>query len=478
MLSSLNIPTHLNLSTFASVSSLYSINGLPSTTKPYTSSLMSSHSYADINLLHRPVMSVTFPDPSTTQFQPVHLTSGIHVLPVTHTLTTVATLTHPLSSVAPQTHPLTTVATLTHPLTTVATSIHPLTSGAPLTHPITTVAHPLTSVVTLTHPVTTAVPPTHPPTTIAILTHPITTIATLTHPITTVATLTHPITNVTYSLPTSTSSVTTTQPVISSLVPQASIYALTTTTDPQARVNAIATSTGLTKTAFDSSTSVPPTATIYHQASSSSILTTSRHHSVVTSPSHSMATQPHLLSTTMTIQEDSLTKDLPNSSDISESTEDGEETPKSTEEGTLAAVLALRDQYSPVLSSSIATVSQQPPMVSLDNLWSSRGNPTTEEPRDDVDNDTVTHHSDMPPSVHTTPLTVTASVTTPTHHPAVITTSARSSSPPTVTAVTTSQSLDNTMGRYLQLLQQKQQAEENSQACSVTHNSDKEEVST
>ena len=472
MLSSLNIPTHFNLSTFATTSgssliTAQTVNGLSSATaKPYSSNLMGSHSYAGINLLHRPVMSVTFPHPSTTQFQPVHLTSGIHVPPVTHFLTTVVTLTHPLTTVTPLPHPLTTVATLTHPLTTAAPLIHPLTTAAPLIHPLTTVApliHPLTTVTPLPHPLTTAAP--------------------LIQPLTTAATLTHPIATVTHSLPTSTSSVTTSLPVISNVVPLTNISALTTTTDPQRSVNPITNLTGLTTAAFDSSvTFVAPTVTIHHRASSSTIPTAGRSHSgpaVVTSPPHSMATQPHLLST-LTIQEDSLTKDLANSSDISESTEDGGETPKSTKEGTLAAVLALRDQYSPVLSSSIVTVTQQPPMVSLDNLWSSRANPTEEESRDEVDNESVTHHSDKPPSVHTTPPTVTTSVTTPTHHPAVIisTTSARSPSPSTVTAVTTSplQSLDNTMGRYLQLLQQKQQAEENSQA-STTYNSDKEEVS-
>ena len=482
MLSSLNIPTHFNLSTFATTSgsSLFTaqtVNGLSSATaKPYSSSLMGSHSYAGINLLHRPVMSVTFPHPSTTQFQPVHLTSGIHVPPVTHPLTTVVTLTHPLTTVTPLPHPLTTVATLTHPLTTAAPLIHPLTTAAPLIHPLTTAApliHPLTTVAPLTHLLTTVTP----------LPHPLTTATPVIQPLTTAATLTCPIATVTHSLPTSTSSVTTSLPVISNVVPQTNISALTTTTDPQRSVNPITTLTGLTTAAFDSSvTFVPPTVTIHHQASSSTIPTAGRSHSgpaVVTSPPHSMATQPHLLST-LTIQEDSLTKDLANSSDISESTEDGGETPKSTKEGTLAAVLALRDQYSPVLSSSIVTVTQQPPMVSLDNLWSGRANPTEEESRDEVDNESVTHHSDKPPGVHTTPPTVTTSVTTPTHHPAVITstTSARSPSPSTVTAVTTSpsQSLDNTMGRYLQLLQQKQQAEENSQA-SETHNSDKEEVS-
>ena len=175
---------------------------------------------------------------------------------------------------------------------------------------------------------------------------------------------------------------------------------------------------------------------------------------------------------------------------MSETTEDDEESPKSTKEGTLAAVLALRDQYSPGLSSSIATVSQQPPMVLLDHLWSSRGSPTVEKEKElrtgqvdeaDGTNEMIVHHSNKHNASsmlagHTSPSTVTTNVTTPTHHPVVVTTTSAMQAPPSVTAdvTTPSQSLDNTMGRYLQLLQQKQ-AEENSPP-TATHNTDKEEV--
>ena len=293
--------------------------------------------------------------------------------------------------------------------------------------------------------------------------------------------------------------------MISNSVPQASVSALTSITHPLTSVTdtlatSISTLTDLTTTVSTACSTTPlVNSPNYDQVSFSSISTTTQNHSgsvVVTRSPHNMAMQPHLLSTT-TIQEDSLTKDASNSSGTSETTEDDDgESPKSTEEGTLAAVLALRDQYSPGLSSSIATVSQQPPMVSLDHLWSSRGYPTVEkelrtEQVDEVHktNETITHHSNKPDTSsmltgHASPPTVTINFTTPTpslHHPVVTTTAtsvmpARSPSPPTVTAdgTTPSQSLDNTMGKYLQLLQQKQ-AEENSPP-TATHNSDKEEV--
>ena len=380
-------------------------------------------------------MSVTFPHPSTTLLQPIHLpTTTIHLPAVT--VTTQGSLINILG-------PLTTAATLTHPLTTVAT---------------------------------------------------------ITHPLTTVATLTHPLTNVT--LPSVTSSVTIPQPVISNSVPPASVSALTSITYPltsktDTLTASISTLTDFTTTAACLTSTIPlvksPLTTNYDQASFSSITTTSQNHSgsvVASSSPHSMAAQPHLMSTT-TIQEDSLTA---NSSAMSETTEDDGESPKSTKEGTLAAVLALRNQYSPGLSSSMATISQQPPMVSLDHLWSSRGDPTVEKEKelrteqvDEVDktNETITHQPNASSMLagHTSQPTVTTSVTTPTqslHYPVVTTTSvvqARSLSPPSVTAdvTTPSQSLDNTMGRYLQLLQQKQQAEENSPP-TATHNTDKEEV--
>ena len=336
--------------------------------------------------------------------------------------------------------------------------------------------------------------------------------------LTTASGLTHP--TVTYSLPTVTSRVshslvvTGSQPVISNSVPPASVSVLASITYPLISVTdtlttSIPTLTGLTTvTAPLTTSSVPlvtspshPLTTTDDQASSST-LTTSHDHSVtvvVTSCPHSVVVQPHLLSTT-TIQEDSLTKDLVNSSDVSESTVDDGESPKSTKEGTLAAVLALRDQYSPGLSSSMTTVAQQPPMVSLDHLWSSRGNPAMEKERTkQVDeaqdtNDTISHHSDKPNVTilskegrHTSPQTMATTIITTAlpyqqEKPITTTTAAsniqpRSPSPPTVTADNTSpsQSLDNTMGKYLQLLQQKQQDEENSTP-TTTHNTYKEEV--
>lgn len=333
-------------------------------------------------------------------------------------------------------------------------------------------------------------------------------------PLTTISTMSYP--TVTCSLPTITSSVghslvvTTSRPIISNSVPQASVSVLASISYPLTSVidtltTSDSTLTGLTTGSTTSTISLvttsthPLTTATNDQASFSSILTTTHSHSgsvVVTSSPHSVVVQPHLLSTT-TIQEDSLTKDVANSSDTSESTEDDGESPKSTKEGTLAAVLALRDQYSPGLSSSITTVAQQPPMVSLDHLWSSRGSPAVEEPRtEQVDkvqdkNETITHHSDRPTTTistqerYTSPQTVTTNVNTPTpslHHPeekpvisTTIATSPRSPSPPTVTAdvaTTPSQSLDNTMGKYLQLLQQKQ-AEENSPP-TTSHNTYKE----
>ena len=416
------------------------------TSNPYSSHVMSNHSYTSVSLPHRPVMSVTIPNPSTTLFQPIHLpTTSIHLPAVT--VTTQGSLVNILS-------PLTTSATLTHPLTTVAT-----------------------------------------------LSHPLTTFTTLTHPLTTVATLTHPLTSVT--LPSVTSSVTHAtipQSMINNSVPQANVSASTSITYPltsetNTLTASISTLTGLTTTAGCLKSATPlvksPLTTNYDQASFSSITTTSQGHSgsaVVTSSPHSIAAQPHLMSTT-TIQEDSLTA---NSSGMSEMTEDDGESPRSTKEGTLAAVLALRSQYSPGLS-SLTTVSQQPPIISLDHLWSSKGDPTVEKEKElraeqvdeaDKTNETITNQpnaSSMLPG-HTSPPTVTTGVTTPTQslHPVVTTTSAmqaRSLSPPSVTADVTSpsQSLDNTMGRYLQLLQQKQQAEENSPP-TATHNTDKEEV--
>ena len=493
------------MSTFAAVPSnnwfTTSINyGLTSassvTSNPYSSHVMSNHSYTSVSLSHRPVMSVTIPHPSTTLFQPIHLpTTSIHLPAVT--VTTQGSLVNILS-------PLTTSATLTHPLTTVATLSHPLTTVATLTHPLTTVAtltHPLTTVTTLTHPLTTVATLSHPLTTVATLTHPLTTVATLTHPLTTVTTLTHLLTSVT--LPSVTSSVTHAtipQFMINNSVPQANVSASTSITYPltsetNTLTASISTLTGLTTTAACLKSATPlvkcPLTTNYDQASFSSITTTSQGHSgsaVVTSSPHSIAAQPHLMSTT-TIQEDSLTA---NSSGMSETTEDDGESPRSTKEGTLAAVLALRNQYSPGLS-SLTTVSQQPPIISLDHLWSSKGDPTVEKEKElrteqvdeaDKTNETITHQPDASSMLagHTSLSTVTTGITTPTQslHPVVTTTSAvqtRSLSPPGVTADVTSpsQSLDNTMGRYLQLLQQKQQAEENSPP-TATHNTDKEEV--
>ena len=356
----------------------------------------------------------------------------------------------------------------------------------------------------------------HPPlSTIHLPTTTQTSLVNILSSLTTASGLTHP--TVTYSLPTVTSRVshssvvTGSQPVINNSVPPASVSVLASITYPLISVTdtlttSIPTLTGLTTvTAPLTTSSVPPVTSPSHPLTttddqvSSSTLTTSHDHSVtvvVTSSPHSVAVQPHLLSTT-TIQEDSLTKDLVNSSDVSESTVDDGESPKSTKEGTLAAVLALRDQYSPGLSSSITTVAQQPPMVSLDHLWSSRGNPAMEkEQTKQVDeaqdtNDTISHHSDKPNATilskeerHTSPQTMMATTALPYQQEKPITTNTaassiqpRSPSPPTVTADNTSpsQSLDNTMGKYLQLLQQKQQDEENSTP-TTTHNTYEEEV--
>ena len=372
-------------------------------------------------------------------------------------------------------------------------------------YPVTSVTFPHSSVTQLTHP---------PSSTIHLPTTTQTSIVNILSSLTTASGLTHPM--VTYSLPTVTSRVshfvvTGSQPVISNSVPPASVSVLASITYPLTSVTDTLTTSSPTLTSLTtvtaplttssvplvSSPSVPLTTT--DDQTSSSTLTTSHSQSVtivVTSSPHSVAVQPHLLSTT-TIQEDSLTKDLANSSDASESTVDDGESPKSTKEGTLAAVLALRDQYSPRLSSSMTTVAQQPPIVLLDNLWSSRGNPATQTKQDKAQdtNETITHHSDNPTATilskqerHTSPQTVTANnITTASLYqpdkPITATTTAssvqpRSPSPPTVTAdvTTPSQSLDDTMGKYLQLLQQKQQDEEEKSTPTTTHNTYKEEV--
>lgn len=428
---SLNLPVNFSSSTFPTVSnnSIFATTtdyGLPTNfmSKPYSSNLMGS--YTCTNFPPHPSTTVMLPHPSTTQ--PIHLlTSTIQLLGTTQT--------GPANILGP----LTTISSITYPITNVTTIVTPsVTCGlVTTTGPLMSYSVPLTSVSAL-------------------------------------ASITYPLTSVTDTLTTS-----------------------------------ISTSTSLTTAACLTTSAIPlvtsptyPLTTTSNQASFSSHIPTCQSHSgsiIVTNSSYSMGAQP----TTM-IQEDSLTKDAANYSDTSESTEDERESPKSTKEGTLAAVLALRDQYSPGLSSSITMAAQQPPMVSLDHLWSSRGNPAVEkelktEQVDEVDtNEMITHHSDKPIVTITTtssiqvgpssPPAVTADITTSIqslHHsdePVITTTTTsnmevRSPSPPTVTidATMPTQSLDNTMGKYLQLLQQKQQAEDNSPP-TATHSTYKEEV--
>ena len=420
----MTLPVNFSSSSFPVVSSgnLFVVStsyGLPITSNfkssLYSSDVISSHSRTGVNFSPHPVMSVTLPH--TGIIQPVHLPASTIHLPVS----TQPSLVNILSSLTP-------TSAITHPMVTCTS---------------TTVTSSVTrsSVVTVSQPV---ISNSVPQTSASLL-----------------ASNTYPLTSVTNTL-TTTKSTSTGFTTVTACLTTTTVPFVTSATHPLTRTN--------------------------DQTSFSSILSKTQDQSgsiVVTSSPHNAVIQPHLLSTT-TIQEDSLTKDVSNSGDTSEEEDDDGNSPQSTKEGTLAAVLALRDQYSPGLTSSITTVAQQPPIVSLDHLWSSKGNPAMEKQlkteQDDEVNETITDHSNKPTS---SPPTVSTKANTPLNlvTTTVTTTSsvqAKSSSPPAVTAditTTPSQSLDNTMGKYLQLLQQKQQAEENSPP-TVTHNTYKEEVST
>lgn len=427
------------------------------TSKTHSSNQISSHSYAGINFSSRPVMSVTISQPSIIQ-PATHISTRALHLPATT-----------LPSLANVLTPLTIVPAITCPVTTAANSLATVSSGVPGG-----------LVVTTSFPVMSTSLPSTSVSVLASITYPLTNVTnTLTTSIPTLTDLT--------TIPTCLT--TSSTPFVASHALSASItYPLTSIT------NTLTSSVGYTTSlACLTTTTAPPvtshahlSSTVSNQALFSSLLTTSNGRSestAVTNSPHGMTSQPHLLSAT-TIQEDSLTKDVGNYSDTSGSTEDDGESPRSTtKEGTLAAVLALRDQYSPGSSSlSVTTAAQQPPMVSLDHLWTSRGSqPAVEvelktEQADEIEDAkrTTTHHSNKPTPTTTTPTqspkqpVVTTSITTP---------NAQVRSPsPTITADVTAstQSPDNTMGKYLQLLQQKQ-AEENSPP-TTTHNTYKEEV--
>ncbi|XP_065884793.1 centriole and centriolar satellite protein ofd1-like isoform X2 [Dysidea avara] len=363
----------LNAGSFVSKSS-----GTGSSTSGYSlkSALpLSGVNYPPVNVTHS-LIGVTHPSTSIAHFP----TSVVHPLTsVPHPLTSVP---HPLTSVA---HPLTNVP---HPLTSVA---HPVTS---VPHPLTNVAHPLTSV---SHSLTSV---THPSTTI---THSLTSVA---HPLTSVphllTSIPHPLTSVTHSL------TSIAPPLTGVTYPSTSV--MTSIAHPFTRDTSFTTITMLTTSPLSAVTYTLAT-TLSHN-----VLDTSYHHSssnTLTSPSHNNTTQPNM-STTI-IQEDSLTtRDRGDDNIDTSSSTDVKESPKSSGEGTLAAVLALRDQYSP---SSARKQPAKPTVISLDRMWGGSSSKVQEE-TDKGEADEITHHSEK-----------------------VVTT------PPT-------QSMDNTMGKYLQLLQQ------------------------
>ena len=290
---------------------------------------------------------------------------------------------------------------MAHPLMTIA---HPLTS---VTNPLTTMAYPLTSVTQMLTSIRTIDPST-------CISNPLTSIP-------------HPLTSVTHPL---------TTPMITSTHPLKSDISFTTTallTSPLSTVTYTLTTTNPTHTILD------------HQSSSDTL--------------SSPTTQPNM--STTVIQEDSLTaRDRGDDNDISSSA-DVKESPKSSGEGTLAAVLALRDQYSP---SSANKQPAKPTVISLDQMWGGGGSKVQDQ-TDKGEADDITGHSEKAPVSITTSAKVLVATTSSTEDV--------KSPPPQAVTTPPTQSMDNTMGKYLQLLQQ-QQTEDKS--LPSTHNTLQEEV--